>query len=1016
MASKVNIVINGKNLASKAIKDVTKDLSDAFGASNKFNDGMMKLAKFGLGSAIAAVGASLTASIASLKKSADFSDIRMQFDTLLGSYSEAEKMLTSLQGLAAKTPLQLTAVTEAATQLLAVGTDKNLITSELRMLGDLAMGNEQKFGLLTDAYAKLRAKGKVSLEELNRFTENGVPLLGELAKNLGVSNAELQKMVSSGKIKLKDIQQAMKDLTEEGGMFFGMMEKKSQGVNGKLSTLRDNLSMTMIKWGAAFEPLAGNLLDTAIQKLNEFSTSDSFKKFVETTVRWATWAASEIPKVGLTISLVGALIATTVQEAKEQLDKIGSFIIKTPVVQAVIEMAGDTWAALQKGFLEDDWSDLFGVGLNIFRAGLSILATVKLASIAGVTLWSGIQTALKAGGFSTALGQYLGIPGAIALASIVVDLVAGASGEKSWQAIGADMIAGLAAGMGITAFTGSPKAGYLAFSIVYNLELGSKLVGGPDFGPIRNELSKQYNSLNVVQRAMAKAEAKRLLKDGTDKEKAEALLTGTELGLNIVNGILGGMDQAKRAWTEYPEMVIEMWEKSFDINSPSKVMAEIGKFTILGFTQGMDKQMTASQSKISAIPQGLLDTFRDVLAVHSPSEETEEIGKWTAFGFIEGFGNMTFLEKLQALVKLYNLKISELGNVDAEAQAKKIVDQLFGSTPKPDPKTFSGFWDSFFDGIKDSYDESGLKSAIGSIALSAKTLFGGLLSGITNPIGSFFSNLMDKISNTGFGKFIGKAGNFVGGVADSVGQFFSSVTSKVANLKIGGATVGDRVGGAFEAIAPLLGKLGAGFASSISSLSSFKALLDPVSTILSGVMSVLEPIINKALAPLLGILTIIGKTIGGVLSPVFELLAAVTEIVGKAFVWFYNKAILPVGNGFITVFNLLYNAVAAVVNGIGNALKWLGVNLSMDYRSLDAGKLQAIDYSALTASASSYTGSSSAGGSSSSVNQVTVNYYQTINGNVIGDAGMANLGEFFVKAVEAYIGSGGTVRFIQETA
>lgn len=966
MASKVNIVINGKNMASKAIKDVTKDLSEAGDASNRFNDGMMKLAKFGLGTAIASVGAAMTASLASLKKSADFSDIRMGFETLLGSYSEAEKMLSSLQGLASKTPLQLNSVTEAATQLLAVGTDKNLVTSELKMLGDLAMGNEQKFGLLTDAYAKLRAKGKVSLEELNRFTENGVPLLGQLAKNLGVSNAELQKMVSSGKIKLKDIQQAMKDLTEEGGMFFGMMEKKSQGVNGKLSTLRDNLSMTMIKWGAAFEPLAGKLLDTAITKLEEFSTSEAFNSFVETTVRWATWAANEIPKVGLTISLVGAIIATTVQEAKEQLDKIGSFIIQTPVVKAVIEMGGAVWDALKKGFTGGGWSDLFDVGLDVFSAGLSILATVKLASIAGATIWAGIQTGLGKAGFLTALGENLGVPGAIALASIALDVAEVTTGEKTPQQMGADLIASLAIGMGIGAFTGSPKAGYLAFSIVYNLELGSKLVGGPDFGPIQNELSKQYNSLSVVQRAMAKAEVNRLLKTGTDKEKAEALLTGTKLGENIVNGILGGMDQAKKAFEEYPEMVIQIWEKALEIRSPSRVMKGIGEFTMLGF--------------------------------------------------IEGFGDMTYLQKLQALVQTYNEKLSQIGIPDPEKTAQGIIDSFFPKTPKPDTSSSKGFWSSFFTGIGDAYNDSGLKSAIGYVSQSTQALFGGMFTKITDQFGFFFSAIGTKIANSGFGKFIGKAGNFVGGVADSVGSFFSTLTSKIANIKIGGTTVGDRVGGAMAALAPLMDKLGSGLASSIISLSSFAAIMDPVSTIIAAAMTVLEPLINKALAPLLGILTIVGKTIGGVLAPVFELLASVTEILGRGFVWFYNKAILPTANGWITIFNIMYNAVAAVVNGIGNALRWLGVKMSMDYRSLDAGKLQAIDYAAMTASASTYTGSSSTGGSSSSVNQVTVNYYQTINGNVIGDSGMAELGSFFVRAVEAYIGSGGTVRFIQETA
>ncbi len=404
--------------------------------------------------------------------------------------------------------------------------------------------------------------------------------------------------------------------------------------------------------------------------------------------------------------------------------------------------------------------------------------------------------------------------------------------------------------------------------------------------------------------------------------------------------------------------------------------------------------------------------------MHSPSDVTDEIGQWTAIGFIEGFGDMSYMEKLKAIVALYNEKLSDLGDVDWESKAEDIINELFPKDGSSSGSAIKGFWNGFFSGIKDAYSESGLKSAIGNIADSAQSLISGVFTGMSDNIGFFFSAMINKISNTGFGKFIGKAGSFVGGVAESVGSFFSSIASKIANFEIGGSTIGDRAGGAFAAIAPLLGKLGSGLASSIASLSSVQAILDPIGTILSGAMSVLEPLINKALAPLLGILTIVGKTIGTVLSPVLEFLATVTEALGRGFVWFYNKAIVPVANGFIMMFNSIRIGFATIINGIIRAINHIPfVNVGyVSVPDINSGTLSAIDYSALTASASSYTGSSTAGGSSSSVQQVTINYHQTINGNVIGDSGLSELGEFFVKAVEAYIGSGGTVKFIQETA
>jgi hypothetical protein len=217
-----------------------------------------------------------------------------------------------------------------------------------------------------------------------------------------------------------------------------------------------------------------------------------------------------------------------------------------------------------------------------------------------------------------------------------------------------------------------------------------------------------------------------------------------------------------------------------------------------------------------------------------------------------------------------------------------------------------------------------------------------------------------------------------------------------------------------EGLKNFVSKLTGGLGGMISSLSSVKALLDPMSVILSGVMDVLSPFIDQILTPVLGALRIAGRAIGTIISPAFKFLGSITNILGKGFIWLYNKIILPVGNGFITVFNMLYNGLAWVINGIGKALSWLGVKMSMDYRSLNAGYLAEIGASDLTSAASSYTGSgSSTGGSSTSVQSVNIQYYQTIQGNVIGDGGLASLGQYFVKAVEAYIGNGGTVSFVQ---
>jgi len=222
-------------------------------------------------------------------------------------------------------------------------------------------------------------------------------------------------------------------------------------------------------------------------------------------------------------------------------------------------------------------------------------------------------------------------------------------------------------------------------------------------------------------------------------------------------------------------------------------------------------------------------------------------------------------------------------------------------------------------------------------------------------------------------------------------------------------------------IMKMIEQFAGGLGGMVSSLSSVQAILDPISTILGGMMEVLGPVIDSVLSPLVGILKILGQTIGKILTPVIQWLSPIIGYLGEVFIWLYNKILVPVGNGFITVFNAIGIGIATIVNGIISAINWAlgwaGVNLNkVNVPGLDDGKLTAISTGDLTAAGSSYIGGGSGSGvsgSSTSVQSYNIEVHQVVQGNVIGDGGMTELGRFFVEAVEAYLGSGGRVSFVR---
>ena len=118
------------------------------------------------------------------------------------------------------------------------------------------------------------------------------------------------------------------------------------------------------------------------------------------------------------------------------------------------------------------------------------------------------------------------------------------------------------------------------------------------------------------------------------------------------------------------------------------------------------------------------------------------------------------------------------------------------------------------------------------------------------------------------------------------------------------------------------------------SIENVQKVLNPFKTILEGARSLLEPLINDALQPIVDLFTDIGQILAKELAPfisiaafnirtlsfALQILMIPTKLLGEAFRWLNDSVIVPVGNGFIDIVN-------GVIRAINNALGWLGVDI-----------------------------------------------------------------------------------------
>lgn len=169
------------------------------------------------------------------------------FSTLLGSSSKAKAMLVELTGYAAKTPYSQAGVRDAAQLLLNFGVNAKQVMPDLRMLGDVAMGSEEKLSRISLAYGQIASTGRLMGQDLNQLINAGFNPLQEISQRTGESMSDLKKRMEAGQIPFSEVRQAFEDATAAGGRFDGMAAKQSTTLTGLWSTLKDEIGLTLGK-------------------------------------------------------------------------------------------------------------------------------------------------------------------------------------------------------------------------------------------------------------------------------------------------------------------------------------------------------------------------------------------------------------------------------------------------------------------------------------------------------------------------------------------------------------------------------------------------------------------------------------------------------------------------------------------------------------------------------------------------------------------------------------------------
>ena len=145
------------------------------------------------------------------------------------------------------------------------------IVDIVERLGIAAGGEAAAFDNLTRAFAQVNAAGKLMGQEKNQLINAGFSLK-IIADEAGVSMTNFAKSMEEGAISAEHVNNALIKATNEGGLYFGRLEKKSKTLNGQLDLLTNNFNDLFANLGESGEGGFSVLLKSLNEVLSEASS------------------------------------------------------------------------------------------------------------------------------------------------------------------------------------------------------------------------------------------------------------------------------------------------------------------------------------------------------------------------------------------------------------------------------------------------------------------------------------------------------------------------------------------------------------------------------------------------------------------------------------------------------------------------------------------------------------------------------------------------------------------------
>lgn len=326
---------NGVRNTSKQIEQSGLSIEDLFNRMTK------AAAAFGAGFA----AKELISNIAQVR--GEFQQLEVAFKTMLGSEEKANALMQQLVKTAAATPFDLQGVANGAKQLLAYGENVENVNDDLIRLGNIAAGLSQPLGDIVYLYGTTMTQGRLYTQDLNQFTGRGIPMIRELAKQFNVAENKVKGLVEAGKVGFPEVQKVIMSLTNEGGMFYNLMQEQSKTITGQISNIEDAIATMFNEIGKANEGIINDALSGVSYLVENYEKVG--RVLLEIVGTYGAYRTALMVTSSLQALQASGITALTAKEAahygwlvltKKAQDALNLSMLKNPYVLAAAAVAG----------------------------------------------------------------------------------------------------------------------------------------------------------------------------------------------------------------------------------------------------------------------------------------------------------------------------------------------------------------------------------------------------------------------------------------------------------------------------------------------------------------------------------------------------------------------------------------------------------------------------------------------------------------------------------------------------